>query len=138
MQDLSTFDGGEVTRAFAVNRYSKGMDSGQVLKCLGEGTEIVLNGEAFKVKRVLLSGGRVIAESRRVVQSGQAVYEFPAELVERLSGPCSLPRRLEEMFRAWRDRAGAFSSYEILGESRWCDEPAFGEPCDCVKVLIRK
>lgn len=67
MQDLSTFDGGEVTRAFAVNKYSKGMDSARALKCLGEGTEIVLNGETFKVKRASLSGGRVIAESRRVV-----------------------------------------------------------------------
>ena len=98
----------------------------------------MLNGDVFSVKRISHLGGRIVAESRRVVQSGQAMYEFPSELVERLSGPCGLPRRLEEMFRAWRDRAGAFSSYEILGESRWCDEPAFGEPCDCVKVLIRK
>ena len=34
MQDLSTFDGGEVVRAFAVGSYSKGMDSAQVEKCL--------------------------------------------------------------------------------------------------------
>lgn len=34
MQDLSTFDGGEVVRAFAVGSYSKGMDSVRVAKCL--------------------------------------------------------------------------------------------------------
>ena len=136
MQDLSTFDGGEVVRVFAVGSYSKGMDSAQVAKCLREGTEIVLNGDVFSVKRVSGSGRRIVAESRRVVQPGQALCDFPAELVERLAGPCGLPRRDEEMFRSWAGRTGGFRSYEILGESHWCDEPAFGEPCDCVKVLL--
>ena len=136
MQDLSTFDGGEVIRAFAVGSYSKGMDSAQVEKCLREGAEIVLNGDTFSVKRVSRSGRRIVAESRRVVQSGQVVCDFPAELVERLAGPCGLPRRDEEMFRSWVGRIGGFRSYEILGESRWCDEPAFGEPCECVRALL--
>jgi len=136
MQDLSTFDGGEVVRAFAVGSYSKGMDSARVAKCLQEGAEIVLNGSAFKVKNITRSGDRVVAESRRIVRPGQAVCDFPAELAERLSGPCELPRRDEEMFRSWMARTGGFSSYEILGESRWCDEPAFGEPCECVRVLL--
>lgn len=96
----------------------------------------MLNGNAFSVKRISHSDGRIVAESRRVVQSGQAVCDFPAELVERLAGPCGLPRRDEEMFRSWVGRTGGFRSYEILGECRWCDEPAFGEPCDCVKVLL--
>lgn len=137
MQDLSTFDGGEVSRAFAVCQYSKGMDSARAMKCLREGSEIMLNGSAFKVKNVTRSGDRVVAESRRIVRPGQAVCDFPAELAERLSGPCELPRRDEEMFRSWMARTGGFSSYEILGESRWCDEPAFGEPCECVRVLLR-
>ena len=67
MQDLSTFDGGEVVRVFAVGGYSKGMDSAQVAKCLREGAEIVLNGDVFSVKRVSGSGRRIVAESRRVV-----------------------------------------------------------------------
>lgn len=96
----------------------------------------MLNGNMFSVKRISHSGGRIVAESRRVVQPGQAICDFPAELVERLAGLCGLPRRDEEMFRSWVGRVGGFRSYEILGESRWCDEPAFGEPCDCVKVLL--
>ena len=103
---------------FAVGGYSKGMDSAQVAKCLREGAEIVLNGDVFSVKRVSSSGRRIVAESRRVVQPGQALCDFPAELVERLAGPCGLPRRDEEMFRSWVDRIGGFRSYEILGESR--------------------
>ena len=138
MQDLSKFDGGEVTRVFAVDQYSKGMDSASASKRLVEGSELVLNGNAFRVKDVDVCNGRIVVEARRVISSSQAVYDFPAEIIDRLSGPCGLPRRDEEMFRSWASNAGEMNSFNVLGESYWCDEPAFGEPCECVKVLMER
>ena len=137
MQDLSVFDGGEVTRVFATNRYSNGMDLVSAGKCLVEGAEIVLRGSRFKVKRAYARNGRMIAESRRVFESDEVICDFPSDLLERLNGPCGLSRRDEEMFRSWNIRKGMARSYEVLGESRWCDEPAFGEPCECTRVLLR-
>lgn len=137
MQDLSGFDGDSVVRAFAVGRHSGGLDVKRVAGLLTEDSEIVLEGSKFAVRRVHMRNGYVIAESRRIRQSGKIVCDFPADILERLDGPCRIPRRDEQMFRDWKARIGGFSSYEILGESRWCDEPAFGEPCECVKVLLR-
>lgn len=111
MQDLRAFDGGEVARAFATDRYSKGADAERAARWLAEGSELVLKGDVFKVARSYVQGGRVVAEARRVVGEGQAVYDFPADLAERLRGPCGLPRRDEEMFREWTSRAGRSGRY---------------------------
>ena len=137
MQDLRSFDGGEVLRVFATDRYSKGMDMDSAGKLMRECDELVAEGQRFGVKRVYARGGRLVVEARRTEQDGEIICDFPTELLERLDGPCGLPRRDEEMFRSWMSHVGKISSYKVLGESRWCDEPAFGEPRECVKVLFR-
>ena len=95
-----------------------------------------MNGSRFRVERAYAKNGNIIAEAARVLGPGELVCDFPADLVERLGGPCGIPRRDEEMFRSWKARVGGFGQYEILGESCWCDEPAFGEPRECVRVLL--
>jgi hypothetical protein len=136
MQDLSKFGGDEVVRAFATDRHARAMGLREARNAVRPGSEIIAEGQAFGVRRVYVRDGALVAEAERRLLPGQAVCYFPADMAERLAGPCGLPRRDEEMFASWKGRVGGFRSYEILGESRWHDEPAFGEPRECVKVLL--
>lgn len=142
MQDLSTFDGGAVRRAFAVRSRARALDARAAAKAVKESQEIVADGGYFSVKSARASGGRIIVEARRRVRPGQAVCDFPSDLVQRLDGPCGLPRRDEELYRRWTSESLGLSPakpvpHEVLGGEFWCDEPAFGCPRECVKVLLR-
>jgi len=139
MQDLSRFDCGTATRVFAAGRYSRAMDVDRARRAVKEGVDIVLGGHMFNVKSVSARGGAIVAEARRVIGPRQSVCDFPARLVERLRSKCVLPRRDELMFESWAAKSGfKTGSAKVLGGEYWCDEPAFGEPCECVRVLISK
>lgn len=138
MDDLSSFDGEKLLRAFTVKKHNKAISFNEAKKVLTAGSYIIHEGNTFKIKKVGLNNNSLVVKTNRVLNSKQSIHNFPVDLVERLNGICHLPRRDEEMFRSWNSRIGNFKSYKVLGESYWCDEPAFGEPCECVKILITK
>lgn len=95
-------------------------------------------GSTFDVRSVSASRGRLVVEARRVLGAGESAYNFPARLAERLEGPCGLPRADELMFESWAAASGFKpGSASVLGGEYWCEDPAFGAPCECVKVLLR-
>lgn len=138
MHDLKHIDGGCKVCAFTSDKPFNNIRANKVKKLIAPGTEIINEGRTYIVKKIDNNDSNIVVEAYRSLKENEFECYFPSRLIERLNGPCHLPRRDELMFQKWLHENNLNKiDFDILSEEIWSSEPAFGESCECIKVLIK-